>query len=147
MERFLLWGGYFFRWPDVSRVRPARQLQIVLMRTQTQTIKSNFFNFIMFRVILFNALWNFLGLGNLAWKFFGDNVLSRDFSGFDFCRHSIIHVTCNSQYPPPPPTPASPVSVVQSTNDFFPYYLELRELRIRIELGRWDDELDNLRVN
>ena len=101
----------------------------------------------MFRVILFNALWNFLGLGNLAWKFFGDNVLSRDFSGFDFCRHSIIHVTCNSHYPPPPPTPASPVSVVQSTNDFFPYYLELRELRIRIELGRWDDELDNLRVN
>ena len=53
----------------------------------------------------------------------------------------VIHST------PPPPTPTSPVSVVQSTNDFFPYYLELRELRIRIELGRWDDELDNLRVN
>ena len=34
---------YFFRWPDVSRVRPARQLQIVLMKTQTQTIKFNFF--------------------------------------------------------------------------------------------------------
>ena len=39
-------GKYFFRWPDVSRVRPARQLQIVLMKTQTQTIKFNFFLFL-----------------------------------------------------------------------------------------------------
>ena len=62
---------------------------------QTQPI------FIMFRVILFNALWKFLGLGNSAWKFFGDNVLSKDFSGFDFCPHSIIRVTCNPEYPPP----------------------------------------------
>ena len=35
-------GKYFFRWPDVSRVRPARQLRIVLMKTQTRTIKFNF---------------------------------------------------------------------------------------------------------
>ena len=56
-----------------------------------------------FHVISFNAFWKFLWLGNLAscWHgiFLGFVGRPRDFFGFDFCPHSIIPVTWNSEYP------------------------------------------------
>ena len=42
----------------------------------------------------------YLWLGNLAWDIWGVKFWSRDFfSGFDFCRHSIIPLTWNPEYP------------------------------------------------
>ena len=54
------------------------------------------------RVISCNPFWKFLRLGNSAWDFLWVDFWSRDFFGFDFCPHSIIPVTRNPEYPPPP---------------------------------------------
>ena len=82
-------------------------------------------NVSVFRVVSFNAFWKFFWLGNWAWDFLRVKFWSREslffiiylfiyffwgggglfealgiFWGFDFCPHSIIHVTWNPEYLP-----------------------------------------------
>ena len=62
--------------------------------------------------ILFNTLWKFLWLGNLAWDILGVKFWSGDFGSFDFCPHSIIPDTLNSEYTPLPSVPDYTMLVV-----------------------------------
>ena len=48
------------------------------------------YNVFIFRVVSFNAFWNFLWLRNSAWDFYGDKFWSRNFLGFGSQPQSII---------------------------------------------------------
>ena len=62
-------------------------------------------NVSIFRFVSFYAFWKFLlWLGNSAWDLWGLNFGPGIFWGLDFCPYSIIRVTWNPDYPPPPAT-------------------------------------------
>ena len=49
------------------------------------------YNVSIFRVVSFNAFWNFLWLRNSAWDFYGDKFWSRNFLGFRWKPTPIDH--------------------------------------------------------